>query len=300
MPGMHMMEAPAIVMVNGVRLAAVDPLDRGLHFGDGVFETMVCVDRQVRLLDTHLQRLSAGLQRLGIDTCVDAVSLRQELLVVASELGDCMVKLMITRGVAKRRGYGTTGNEIATRIVLGYPMRAADLSFDPQPRAGVAVQSSAICLGENPALAGIKHLNRLEQVLARRLLSDGSIHEVLQFTFAGRLVCGASSNLFVVQDACLLTPMIDTAGVAGVMRSAVLAAARRLGIPSATAILDRSSLQQTAEAFLTNARIGLQSISHIDARQLARSGAAADTTLRLTQSLHDLLRDRTPVTWQRQ
>lgn len=295
-----MTDSPAIVMVNGMRLALVDPLDRGLHFGDGVFETMACIDQQLRLLDAHLQRLTAGLHRLAIHISAGEGILQQELRGVASELGNGIVKLVITRGSALRRGYGTTGNEVATRIVFGYPLPKADLNIDPEPRAGVAVQSSPICLGENPALAGIKHLNRLEQVLARRMLTDSSIQEALQFNHAGRLVCGASSNLFVVQDACLLTPQIDTAGVAGVMRSAVLAAAQRLDIRVGTAAIDRASLLHTTEAFLTNARVGMQSISHIDARPLARSGATADTTRRLTQSLHDLLRERAAVTWRPQ
>ena len=96
-------------------------------------------------------------------------------------------------------------------------------------REGVRVRLGELRLGENPALAGLKHLNRLEQVLARLEWSDPGIAEALLFSSSGALVSGSMSNVFLVHGGRLATPRLDRCGVAGVMREVVLA-----GWPSGT------------------------------------------------------------------
>jgi 4-amino-4-deoxychorismate lyase len=124
-------------------------------------------------------------------------------------------------------------------------------------------------LGENPRLAGLKHCNRLEQILARRELdNDPHLAEGILYSSCGNLVSGTMSNVFLVRESCLLTPRIDLCGVAGVMRRVVLREARRVGIPARECELRAENLQAADEVFLTNARIGIWPLRSLDDRVL--------------------------------
>ena len=157
-----MSSRPDSVLVNGVPAQSVSVLDRGLHYGDGLFETITCRGGKPRLLELHLERLSEGCRRLGIDPG-DMEVIRREIEQLAGEVDASIVKLILTRGEAVARGYDLTGAETPTRISLRYVSK-------PEPPGGTRpwrVRTARLRLGENPALAGMKHLNRLEQVLAR-------------------------------------------------------------------------------------------------------------------------------------
>jgi 4-amino-4-deoxychorismate lyase len=124
-------------------------------------------------------------------------------------------------------------------------------------------------LGENPRLAGLKHSNRLEQVLARLELSaDPEVAEGLLYSSSGNLVAATASNVFVVRGGSLLTPRIDQCGVAGVMRRVVLREARQAGVPARECELRAQDVQDAEEIFLTNALIGIRPVRRLDAREL--------------------------------
>jgi 4-amino-4-deoxychorismate lyase len=124
-------------------------------------------------------------------------------------------------------------------------------------------------LGENPRLAGLKHCNRLEHMLARaELAADSSLSEGLLYSSSGNLVSGTQSNVFLVRDGGLLTPRIDQCGVAGVMRRVVLREARQAGIPARECELRSQDVQDAEEIFLTNALTGIRSVRRLDAREL--------------------------------
>lgn len=253
--------APQAVWVNGRPDAALSPLERGLHYGDGLFETIACLGGRPRFLNLHLERLARGCTRLGIEL-PDREELRREILAAAAEAPSAIVKVLLTRGPAVARGYATTGSEQPTRLTLRY--RREDEPRNAQD--GVRVRTAALRLGENPALAGLKHLNRLEQVLARREWSDGAIAEALMFSSSGRLISGVMSNVFLVEGARLRTPLLDRCGVAGVMRQVVLREAARAGIAAEEAPLDAGDLARARELFLTSAVIGLRPVRVLDGR----------------------------------
>lgn len=276
--------APQAVWVNGRPDAALSPLERGLHYGDGLFETIACLGGRPRFLNLHLERLARGCTRLGIEL-PDREELRREILAAAAEAPSAIVKVLLTRGPAVARGYATTGSEQPTRLTLRYrreeePRNAQD---------GVRVRTAALRLGENPALAGLKHLNRLEQVLARREWSDGAIAEALMFSSSGRLISGVMSNVFLVEGARLRTPLLDRCGVAGVMRQVVLREAARAGIAAEEAPLDAGDLARARELFLTSAVIGLRPVRVLDGRA-CEIGAV---TRELQQRLAPLLAEAT-------
>src|SRR6478752_3311507 len=109
------------VTLNGQPLVeGVSPYDRGLHYGDGLFETIVCVKGRARFLSLHLERLSLGCERLRI-ALGDVAPLRAEIETIAAA-GDALVKVIVTRGEAVARGYGWSGTEVASRLVFRYPL----------------------------------------------------------------------------------------------------------------------------------------------------------------------------------
>lgn len=271
------------VLVNGRPDQQVSPLDRALHFGDGLFETIACRRGRPRFLPLHLERLQLGCARLGLDAG-NLEDIRTEVRALAGEVHEAIVKVVLTRGAALARGYGVTGREKATRITFRYawPQETRTESQD-----GIQARTATLRLGENPALAGLKHCNRLEQVLARREWTDPGIAEALVFSSSGKLVSGTMSNVFIVEESGLRTPRLDLCGVAGVMRRVVLREATRAGISVHEAALSAEDLQKADEVFLTNARIGIWPLRALDGRVM-RPGTL---TRRLQELLQPLLEE---------
>ena len=267
--------------IDGRADGVLAPLERGLHYGDGLFETIACLEGRPRLLGRHLERLAHGCERLGIGF-PGREALGREILAVAGEAQRAVVKVLLTRGAAVARGYAVAGSERPTRVTLRYRWESEDPVL---ARDGVRVRIAQLRLGENAHLAGLKHLNRLEQVEARREWSDPDIAEALMFSSSGRLVSGVMSNVFLVEAGRVRTPRLDRCGVAGIMRAAVLRAAARLGIAVEEAALEAGDLARAHEIFLTSALIGVRPV-----RELAgRAVAPGPVTRALQQALAPLL-----------
>lgn len=178
-------------------------LDRALHYGDGVFETLRAVDGRAPLFDLHFERLCRGADYLGLKKPA-ASAMRQR---IARTHGEVIVKLIYSAGSGERGYARGTAAPIWRRFVSPY-------------QAGVErlrVKTCVLKLAWQPRLAGIKHLNRLEQVLARAELESGW-DEGLMFNERGDVQCGISSNVLLHLDGRWVTPEIVGAGVAGVAR----------------------------------------------------------------------------------
>jgi 4-amino-4-deoxychorismate lyase len=253
---------PERVAVNGLESGEVSALERGLHYGDGLFETIACVAGRARYLSLHLARLERGCARLGIPMR-HAGALRSEIEALAAPVPRAIVKVLLTRGPALERGYRVTGAEEATRVTLRYHWPE---QHPATTDSGVRVRIAALRLAENPALAGLKHLNRLEQVLARQEWTDPGIAEALMFSVSGNLICGVMSNLFLVQAGRLRTPKVDRCGVAGVMREVVMREARRLNLVLEETVLTADDLRDATEVFLTSALTGIRPVNGLEGR----------------------------------
>ena len=252
--------------VNGVLDAGLSALDRGLQYGDGLFETIACLKGRPRFLPLHLERLEFGCERLRITTVNLEESQAEILAMAAGVVERAVLKVIVTAGEALARGYARSGAERATRITIRYSWPHEDPSQDQD---GVRVRTLSLRLGENPRLAGLKHSNRLEQVLARLELSaDPDFAEGLLYSSSGNLVAATASNVFVVRGGSLLTPRIDQCGVAGVMRRVVLREARQVGVPARECELRAQDVEDAEEIFLTNALIGIRPVRRLDAREL--------------------------------
>lgn len=247
--------------INGRRRESISHLDRGLQYGDGLFETMRVRAAQIRLLDFHLQRLYAGCRRLRI-AVPDQAALRDELQRIASSRRAGVLKLIVTRGVLSRRGYRPSGEERSTRIATLHA-----LSGDRRGAGRLAPARVRLCrtpVSMNTALAGLKSLNRLDSVLARSEWSDERIWEGLMADAEGHWVCGTMSNLFLRRGAVLTTPPVDRSGVAGVMRRWVLQSAGKVQLQVGERAVRWRDLQAADEIFMTNAVIGIRPVGRIE------------------------------------
>jgi 4-amino-4-deoxychorismate lyase len=252
-----------VTLQPGQAAAGLDVLDRGLHYGDGLFETIACRAGKPRFLSLHLERLAGGCERLSI-RYQDFAGLAAQIRELAATAPSGIIKLILTRGAATARGYGPRGDEQARVVLLQYPWPAEDAVSWEQ---GVVVRTAQGRLGENPALAGMKHLNRLEQVLIRGEWRDPAIHEALVFSSSGRLISGTMSNVFLVMEGRIVTPALTHAGVCGVMRRVVMREAQAAGLSVTEAVLDAAAPATAAEIFLTNARIGIWPVRCLDGRE---------------------------------
>ncbi len=268
--------------VDGRPGSAVSALDRGLHFGDGLFETIACVEGAPRFLELHLERLAAGCARLGLEAPPSA-ALGSEVRQLAAHAQRAIIKVLVTRGEAVARGYALTGRERSTRVTLRYSWPNGEPAL---AREGVRVRIASARLGENPALAGLKHCNRLEQVLARSEWTDPGVAEALMYSSSGALISGTRSNVFIVRDGKLYTPRLDRCGVAGIMRQVVLTAAAEDGIGTEERRLGAGDLAAAEELFLTNALIGVRPVRELEGRTLC----VGPVTRRLQEQLAPLLR----------
>lgn len=253
--------------LDGIPVAEGWTLDRGLHYGDGLFETLVCSVDGIRFQALHAARLAEGCRRLGIALDAAAALARAALLAAGRP---ALLKLIVTRGVATARGYAPSGQEQPRQLLLRYPLPPED-----PPGAATPVVHLAARLGENPLLAGLKHLNRLELVMARRQMQDSDAVEGLLADSSGWLACGTMTNVFVMQGGVLCTPRVDRCGIAGVLRAVVLREAPRLGLKVQETRLPPDAVAAADEAFLTNVRFGVRAITSVEGRPLAAGPVTA-------------------------
>ena len=197
-------------IVDGRDGEAVPASDRGLQYGDGLFETMAAADGRIALLEEHLERLSQGAARLGLPI-PDMAVLRGEILGLLPGQGRAVIKLILTRG-SGGRGYRQPAKIKTRRIVSLHPWPDYPASW---ARDGIAVRLCETRLASDPVLAGLKTLNRLHQVLARAEWDDPNIAEGLMMDADDQVVCGTMSNLFLVRSGALVTPDLERSGVAG-------------------------------------------------------------------------------------
>jgi 4-amino-4-deoxychorismate lyase len=247
------------ILINGRPDTAVSPLDRGFAYGDGLFRTICVNGGHPSLWSRHIQHLDEGSRRLGIPV-IDPVLLAEEAGLLFADGGDGVLKIVVTRGVGGR-GYRPPDAPAPTRLLMRFPL-------PPAPPSVAKVRLCQTRVSTQPATAGIKTLNRLDQVLARSEWSEAETFEGMMLDNEGFVVGGTMSNLFIVLHGRLYTPLIDRAGIRGAMRAAVLDVARSLGIEPYETRLSASALAGAEEAFLTNSVMGIVPIGDLLGRVL--------------------------------
>lgn len=244
--------------VGNVRTDAIPGSDRGFAYGDGLFETMRAHRGTVPWWEAHWARLTAGADRLRI-TLPDPVQVAREATALLAG-DDCVLKLVVSRG-AGGRGYGLPDAATPTWVLSRHPLPA------PPPAAGLELRWCETRLAVQPGLAGIKHCNRLEQILARAEWSqlpspECDAHEGLMRSGDGDLVCATAANVFVLHGTHWRTPRVDRCGVAGICRQWVLGA---LAVEQSA--IEVADVESADAVFLCNAVRGILPVARLGARQ---------------------------------
>lgn len=240
---------PYLNLVNGQPAESIVLADRGLLYGDGVFRTLRVQAGQPLWWADHYAKLAEDCARLSIP-CPSATLFEADIAPLLQ--ADGVLRLTVTRGVGTR-GYAPPEPVFVTRIVQSMPL-PQDVNVECLAR----VHLCRLRVAQQPALAGIKHLNRLENCLARAEWSDPAIGEGLLLDAEGRMISGVSSNLFILRGDVLLTPRLDRCGVAGVARARLMACAPRLGLRVMVADLTPVDLDQTDALLFCNSVRGLR------------------------------------------
>lgn len=246
--------------VNGEARSALAVGDRAVQFGDGCFTTARIRAGNVELFNAHQQRLKQGCERLLI-TGVDWHALSQEMKQAARDHDEGVLKVIISRGVGGR-GYSALDCGEPTRIMIisPYPQHYQQLK-----QSGARLAVSPVRLGKNPLLAGIKHLNRLEQVLIRTQLDLTEADEALVLDTDGMLVECCAANFFWRIDNQVFTPDLSTSGVNGVQRQKVMQRASELGFSVSEVRAGIDVMATAEEVLITNALMPVIPVSQIEA-----------------------------------
>lgn len=243
-----------LTLINGIDTNKVSAIDRGLMYGQSVFETIAVSNGKPCLFDAHLERLLLGASQLGIE--IDQSLISTEVAQLSKQMSRGVIRINVTMGEGGR-GYQNPGKILPTRIISQheYPSYPSKYWTD-----GIELGLVDIRLAHQPVLAGIKHGNRLEQVIARSQWQN-NWQEALVLDVDGNVIEGTQSNVFLVKDQCLITPKLDKCGVSGVMRKCVISLAQSLGLSVLEQPVSVDDIEQADEVFMSNSVIGLWPVS---------------------------------------
>ena len=258
------------MLVNGKPGNTISIRDRGLLYGDGVFRTLRTAQGKALHWPLHYLKLQRDCTALGI-SCPDEALLCAELDQVLAQHPDGVLKLIVTRGEGAR---GYTPSAAVT------PTRIWDFSSLPDyppewTTQGIKARICSLRLPAQPRLAGIKHLNRLENVLAAAEWNNPEIAEGLLLDADGNVIEGTRSNLFMVSQGQLVVPDLSHCGVAGVQRERVMAWALQHGVTLQVRDVGLEEALHADELFLVNSVIGLWPIRELEQSRWSHFPVAA-------------------------
>lgn len=251
------------MIINGVTTDFVNANDRGLMYGDGVFRTLLLQQGKLILWSDHYKKLQQDCTSLGL-ACPTMTTLSTELDQLIAQQSDGVIRITITRGTGTR-GYAPPIQPQVTRILNLSPLPSYLTAY---AISGVKVHLCNLRLAHQPRLAGVKHLNRLENVLAAAECQTaecqpGEIAEGLLLDTADNLVEGTRSNLFLIKNGTLYTPDLSLCGVAGLQRERVMNWATQHDVECKITNLKIEDLLAADEVFLVNSVIGLWPVREI-------------------------------------
>jgi 4-amino-4-deoxychorismate lyase len=253
-----------MILINGDDCDKIAISDRGFQYGDGLFETIEVKKGQPLFLEQHLVRFNTGCQKLNIPL-PNIKQLTDEIYSVCKHAQKAVLKIIITRG-SGGRGYRQPESIQPTRVISLHP-------FPEYPRAyakhGISVRFCNTRLGLNPALAGIKHLNRLEQIMARTEWNDPAIQEGIMLDINSHVIEGTMTNLFYVKGNIIYTASLELAGVAGIMRGIVKTLIAEHKLTLIEHDYGKEEFLAADEAFVCNSIIGIWPISQIENTRFA-------------------------------
>ncbi len=258
---------PVNSLINGISSDYVDINDRSIHYGDGLFETILCEDNKLYFWQQHFQRLQTSARQLKL-SCPQEQLLLDDIskLLENNKPGvACIIKVIVSRGTGER-GYKFSKNATASRFVLRSAIETGHSSLLSQQLLDGELFICKQQVSINADLAGIKHLNRLENVLARNEWQDrakNNIIDGLMLNANHHVIEGTMSNLFAIKDRRLFTPDLVLSGVKGVMRDVIIALANKNNIDVVLTDMKLDELFTMDELFISNSLIGMKSVTKL-------------------------------------
>jgi branched-chain amino acid aminotransferase len=268
---------PELIFINGqvheVAEARIDPFDRGLLLGDGLFETMLSRAGVTFRLGAHLARLASGAKLLGIPLPIPMAEIANAVTATVNanklEHADAIVRITLTRGPAAR-GLTLPPKPAPMVMVTAVPYTAQ------LPEIGTACvvgpRRNELSIGTN-----IKTINYLENVLAAQEASVQGCDEGLMLNGRNHIACGSRSNLFAMLDGVLYTPPLEDGVLPGIVRAVVLEMAKVLHLKHRQAPLWVYDLPRITEAFITNSLIGVMPLGRIGEQKIGDGGMGPTT-----------------------
>jgi len=254
-------------LINGVAADFLSVNDRSIHYGDGLFETILCEQNKLLYWQQHYQRLKQSAARLKL-ICPDEVLLLNDIKKIMQGYDNSInniyaVKIIVTRGVSER-GYQFSNKISPTRIVVSSLL---DKAYSSLVAGKLFAGNLYVCKQQasiNESLAGLKHLNRLENVLARNEWQDrvaDNIIDGLMLDANQQVIEGSMSNVFIVRDKKLITPNLKYSGVDGIVRQLILDVAKRNNLATLVSDLTVDDFNCADECFITNSLIGMKLVT---------------------------------------
>lgn len=245
---------------NGIAIGSEISTDRALLYGDGVFTSIAIAQGKALFLQQHLKRLENDCMRLQINN----FSMQAAKNALSSALHGttrAIARLSVSRSSGERGYYCAQEEPVYWVTVSDWPKHI--VQFREQ---GINVCLCQQRLSRNPSLAGIKHCNRLEQVLARNEWHNADIQEGLMLDDSDAVIEGTMSNLFLIKDNQLFTPNLTFSGVEGIMKELVIGIAKKRQIDTITARLTVADVNSADGIFVTNSIIGIWPINQLEQR----------------------------------
>jgi branched-chain amino acid aminotransferase/4-amino-4-deoxychorismate lyase len=237
--------------------------DRGLLLGDGLFETVLGVDGRLVWLDAHLERLEKGCATLGLPAPDRAAATRL--------MGEALAGVQAPRAAVRLTLTCGSGGRGLDRPVAPAPRLFATAAPSARPEAPARLVTAAVRRNETSPASRLKTLSYLDNVLAREAAREAGADEALMLNTRGEAACAAAANIFWVDRGRLVTPAIACGALPGIMRAAVVAAARGLGLEVIEAHAPPQALAGSEGVFLTNSLIGVRPVAWLDGRDLPQS-----------------------------
>lgn len=257
-------------LINGVPADFLNINDRAIHYGDGLFETILCENNRLLYWKQHYHRLQASAVKLKMH-CPDELLLLDDIKGLLKDIDNSdnnifSIKIIISRGNGERGYQFQKGNNV-TRVVM---LSALDPDCSSLITGSLVSGDLYVCeqqVSINENLAGLKHLNRLENVLARNEWrtspANNKIIDGLMLNANHHVIEGSMSNLFMVKGNQLITPSLKQSGINGIMRDVIIDIARKKKIDTSIVKPSLEDCYAMDECFITNSLIGMKAINNI-------------------------------------
>ncbi|HIO93115.1 MAG TPA: aminodeoxychorismate lyase [Leucothrix mucor] len=280
-------------LVNGQFQDSLAVSDRGLQYGDGIWETiLISSSGYPILLEEHLKRLQWGCKVIDLQG-LDENLLRQEIAQVIQNTSHLILKIIITRG-SGGRGYSSLGLSSPTRLLS---LHDIPKNIQYHRDNGICIQHCDTRLSRNAKLSGFKHLNRLEQVLVRNELSDKHQEGIVCDT-QGNVIEGTMSNLFLIVDNnTVITPLLDKSGIKGIMRAYIISLLDKKNIDLIERSVAISDVNSAQALFFSNSVIGLWPVRKLESKSfpLEEKSFSADVISYLQDHINKLETHSSPT-----